>query len=103
MRVWSSAAVRSNAGYEARFGRTLERGVGNAPVHELGAGRELRADLSNAVAQRDHRVEPLGDELVDVLGAVRADVDSTLLKDADGVGMQWFRMATRARRFDRPA
>ena len=67
-------------------GRTLERRVGNAPVHELGAGRELGADLSNAVAQRDHRVEPLGDELVEVLGAVRADVDATL---AAGRGRRW--------------
>ena len=59
MRVSSSAAVRSNAGYDARFGRTLERRVGNAPVHELGVGRELRADLADAVAQRDHHVEAL--------------------------------------------
>ena len=32
--------------------------------------RELRAHLADAVAERDHLVESLGDELVDVLGAV---------------------------------
>ena len=104
MRVSSSAAVRSNAGYERTVGRTLERRVGNAPVDELGSGRERRAHLANPVAQRDHGVEPLGDELVEVLGAVRADVDSTLPQDADRVGMQRLRDGSRRspRRSPRP-
>jgi hypothetical protein len=46
-------------------------------VDELGSVGELRADLANSVAQRDHRVEPLRAEFIDVLGAVRADVDPT--------------------------
>ena len=40
-------------------GRALERRVGDAPVHELGMRRERRADLADAVAQGDHRVEAL--------------------------------------------
>ena len=67
-------------------GRTLERRVGDAPVDELGSRRELRADLANAVAQRDHRVEPLGAELVEVLGAVGADVDA---RTCAGRGRRW--------------
>ena len=56
--------------------RALERRVGDAPVHELGVGRELRAHLSDAVAEGDHGIEALGGELVEVLGAVGADVDA---------------------------
>ena len=82
-------------------GRTLEGWVGHAPVDELGSGREVRADLPDAVAQGDHRVEPLRAELVEVLGAVRADVDPVRTKDADGVGMQRLRMAARAGGLDR--
>ena len=61
MRVSSSAAVRSNAGYEAGLVGPASAGSGTLQCDELGAGRELGADLSNAVAQRDDRVEPLGD------------------------------------------
>src|SRR5688572_15996311 len=60
--------------------RTLEPRVGHAPVHELRARRELRAHLANAIAERDHLVEALRDELVDVLRAVRADVDVSPLE-----------------------
>ena len=102
MRVASSAAVRSNARVRGPVGRAFERGVGHAPVHELGAVRELGADLPNAVAQRDHRVEPLGDELVEVLGAVGADVDAPFLQDADRVRVQRLGMAPRAGGVDRP-
>ena len=94
-------------------GRSLERRVrGEVRTHldagrecssaRAGDGRELGADLSNAVAEGDHHVEPLSDELVEVLGAVRADVDAPPLKDPHGVGMQRLRVAPRARRFDRP-
>ena len=103
MRVSSSAAVRSNAGYEARLDRPPGAGSGTLQCTTLRGRRELGADLSNAVAQRDHDVEPLGDELAEVLGAVRTDVDATLLENADGIGMQWLRMATGAGGFDRPA
>ena len=81
----------------------LGRRVGNAPVHTLGPGRELRAHLANAVAQGDDRVEPLSDELVEVLGAIGADVDATLRKDTDRIGMERLRMASSARRADRAA
>ena len=76
MRVSSSVAVRSNAGYDARLVGAFERGVGNAPVHETRMGRELGTDLPDPVAQRDHHVETLRDELVEMLGAVPADVDT---------------------------
>ena len=60
-----------------------------------------RAHLPDPVAQRDHDVEAPPDELVDVLRAVRADVDPTLPHDADRVGMQRLR-ATAGRRGDDP-
>ena len=78
--------------------RALERRVGNAPVHELGVRRELGTDLADAVAQRDHEVEPLATELVEVLGSVRADVDAALLHDPHRVGMERLRIAARATR-----
>ena len=78
MRVSSSSAVRSNAGRSTRPLGPFERGVGNAPVDELWVRRELGTDLADAVAQGDHEVEALGHELVEVLGAVRADVDPAL-------------------------
>ena len=88
--------------FERRVGRAvvraLERGIGNAPVHEVGVRRELGADLADPVAQRDHDVEALRDELVEVLGAVRADVDAALLHHPHRVGMQRLRMAARATR-----
>src|SRR5258708_39555474 len=58
------------------LGRTCECRVGNAPVHELRVRRELAAHLADAVAQRDHQVEPPREELVEVLAAIRADVDA---------------------------
>ena len=48
-------------------------------MHELRVRRELGTHLADAVAQRDHDVEPLRRELVEVLGAVRADVDAAPL------------------------
>ena len=81
--------------------RTLERRVGDAPVHELRVRRELRAHLADAVAQRDHLVEALGDELVEVLGAVRADVDATRPQHADRVRVQRLRVAAGAAGLDR--
>ena len=79
MRVSSSARGAFERGQAGPVVRALERGVGNAPVHELRMRRELGTDLADAVAQRDHEVEPLRDELVEVLGPVRADVDPTLV------------------------
>ena len=96
MRVSSSVAVRSNAGYDARLVGRFERGVGNAPVHETRMGRELGTDLPDPVAQRDHDVETLRDELVQVLGAVPADVDTALLHHAHRVGVQRLRVAAGA-------
>src|SRR5438876_1188816 len=92
--------------FESRGGGTRARAnecrVGNAPVHELRVGRELGADLSDAVAQRDHEVEPHCEELVEVLGAVRADIDAPFAHDPDRVRMQRFGMAPTANGFDRP-
>ena len=82
-------------------GRALERRVGDAPVDELGLRRELGADLADAVAQRDHHVEALRDELVEVLGAVAADVDAALAHHAHRVGMQRLRVAAGADGLDR--
>ena len=70
MRVSSSAAVRSNAGYEARSVAPSSAGSGTLQWTSSGVDGNCGADLANAVAQRDHRVEPLGAELVEVLGSV---------------------------------
>ena len=41
MRVSRSEAVRSNAGVAGSIGGSFERGIGNAPVHEIGFRREV--------------------------------------------------------------
>ena len=69
MRVSSSAAVRSNAGYEARSVGPSSAGSGTLQCTSSGRDGNVGADLANAVAQRDHGVEPLRAELVEVLGA----------------------------------
>ena len=82
-------------------GWALARGVGNAPVDELRVRRELGTDLADAIAERDHHVEAIGDELVEVLGAVAADVDPASLHDAHRVRMQRLGIAAGAGRVDR--
>ena len=59
-------------------------------------GRELGTDFPDPVAQRDHDVETLRDELVQVLGAVPADVDTAPLHHAHRVGVQRLRVAAGA-------
>ena len=102
MRVSSSAAVRTECRVRGAVVHALERRVGNAPMDELWSRRELRAHLTNPVAQCDHRVESLGAELIEVFGAVGADVDPVRVKDPDGVGMQRLRTAAGADSLDRP-
>ena len=88
MRVSSSAAVRSNAGYEA-LGRWRPRAPGRARSNgRARAAPGTRADLANAVTQGDHRVESLRAELVEVLRSSLADVEPVGPQDADGVGME---------------
>ena len=65
-------------GSEARLVGPSSAGSGMLQCTSSRVRRELRADLADAVAQRDHHVEALRDELVEVLGAVRADVDAAL-------------------------
>src|SRR5262245_27160521 len=72
-------------------------------MRELGMRGELWTDLSNAIAQRDHHVEALRNELVEVLGAVGADVDPALSHDPYGIGVQRLGMTTGARCGDRAA
>ena len=64
--------------------------------------RELGADLANAIAQRDHQVEGLRDELVEVLAPIAAEVDASLADHAHGVGMQRLGVAPGADCLDRP-
>ena len=50
--------------------------VGDAPVQHPRVTRKLRAHLANAVAEADHVVEALGEQLVDVLRPAARDVDA---------------------------
>jgi hypothetical protein len=54
MRVSSSAAVRSNAGIVSSSLPRLARGIGNAPMDQLGCAGELGADLAHAIAEAYH-------------------------------------------------
>src|SRR5262249_7852777 len=80
-------------GIRRSVARAVERRVGNAPVCEARLGREFGTDLSDAVAQGDHHVEALRDELVQVLGAIPADVDAALAQYSNRVRMQRFGVA----------
>ena len=86
MRVSSSAAVRSNAGRLARSFGPSSAGSGMLQCTRSGCDGKLGTDLADAVAQRDHEVEALGHELVQVLGSVRADVDAALLHHPYRIG-----------------
>ena len=65
--------------------------AGSGTLQCTSSGRDRNSGQTSRT--RSHSVITVSnrwrDELVDVLGAVRADVDSTLVKDADRVGMQW--------------
>src|SRR5690348_15405119 len=75
--------------------------VGEAPVDQLRMASELRADLADPVAQRDHVAEPLPGELRQVLGPAPADVDAVLAHHPYRLRVQRLRMAARARHLDR--
>ena len=102
MRVSSSAAVRSNAGYEARLVGPSSAGSGMLQCTSSGrdgnSGQTSRT-RSHSVITVSNRWETNSSRCL-----VRFALMSMprLLKDADGVGMQWLRMAAGARRFDRP-
>jgi hypothetical protein len=59
---------------------------------------ELRADLADPVAQRDHVAEPLPGELLQVLGPAPADVDAVLAHDPHRLRVQRLRTLTAAAR-----
>ena len=75
--------------------------VGDAPVDQLRMAGELRADLANPVAQRDHVAEPLPGELLQVLGPVPADVDAVLAHHPHRLRVQWLGTAARPGHLDR--
>src|SRR5436190_13911773 len=76
----------------------LARRVGNAPVNFLLGTRKLRADLADAIAERDDAVEAAVGEFGQALRTSARDVDPALAHDADGVRMERLRIAARARR-----
>ena len=102
MRVSSSAAVRSKAGYERRS--VEPSSDGSAMLQWTSSGRDANSGHTsrNAVAQRDHGVEPVGTELVDVLDAIGADVDPPSAEHANRVGMQRLGMAAGTERMHFP-
>src|SRR5688572_18359363 len=71
-----------------RVTRTLRGGVGHAPVAGRGLVRELGADLSDLVAERDDVVEAAAGVSPEMLGGVAGDVDATLGHHLYRVGMQ---------------
>ena len=101
MRVSSCAAVRSNAGYVARSFVPSSAGSGMLQCTRRGwSGKSGQTSLTLSHSVID-AVETLRGELVEVLGAVRTDVDAALLHDSYRVPMQRLRVAPGARGFDR--
>ena len=102
MRVSSSAAVRSNAGYDARSVEPSSAGSGTLQWTSSGrdgnSGQTSRT-RSHSVITVSNRWERNSSRC---LVRRRADVDPVRAKDADGVGMQRLRMAAGADRLDRP-
>ena len=97
----SGSAARPPPGGTRRARVRLARRVGDAPVDQLRMAGELRADLADPVAQRDHVAEPLPGELLQVLGPAPADVDAVLAHDPHRLRMQRLGTAARAGRLDR--
>src|SRR3954453_23000400 len=77
-------------------------GIRDAPVHESRMRGELGADLTDAVAQRDHDVELAGGELLETLGTLCTDVDAASAHDPYGFRVEWLRVAARTRGDDPP-
>ena len=97
------SAVRSNAGSVSSSLPGSRAGSGMLQWTSSGRAGELGADLAHAVAERDHVVEALPGELVQVLGAPASDVDAALAHHAHRVGMQRLGVAARADRAHRAA
>src|SRR5262245_32398585 len=76
--------------------RAVASGVADAPVRRARGALELRADLADAVAERDDDVEAPGRELVQVLRAAAADIDPALAHHPHRLGVQRLRAAARA-------
>src|SRR6478609_2175024 len=68
--------------------RAVERRIWHTPVHTARMRRKVRTHLTDSIAQRDHEVETLCKEVVQVLRPVRAYVDAARAHDANGVPVQ---------------
>ena len=91
-RVASSSATCGNAGYDASSLSPRRPGQRCSSAPSCHAG-ELRADLTDLVAERDHPVEARPGELAQVRGGVAGDVDATLGHHRDRVGVERFGVA----------
>src|SRR4051794_30020315 len=65
----------------------LERRVGHAPVHHLRVRRKLRTHLTHTIAERDHCVETLAGDLVNLGTTSSVDINAAALHHAYRVGM----------------
>ena len=103
MRVSSSAAVRSNAGYDARSVEPSSGRVGHAPVDER---RAATANAGHTSRTRSHRVITVSNRCGRNSSTcfVRFALMSMpyVAQDTDGVRVQRLRMAAGAGRLDRP-
>ena len=101
MRVVSSSVVRTNAGYVARLVEPSSAGLGMLQCTRSGC----EGNLGHTSRTRSHSVitssKRSRGELVEVLGAVRADVDATCPQHPDRVRVQRFRVAPGAAGLDR--
>src|SRR5215218_2572317 len=84
------------------IGRSCKCRVRDAPVHEVWVCWKLGTHLSDAVAKRDHVIEVLRRELVQMLGTLRADVDPSLPHDPNRIRVQLLGIGARASTSDRP-
>jgi hypothetical protein len=75
------------------IGLALPSGIRDAPVDCRGSAGKLGADLADSIAEGDHEVEAPASEFVEVLRSLGADVDASFAHDANGVGVNGFRMA----------
>ena len=102
MRVSSSVTRRAKAGRVARSFAPSSAGSGMLQCTRSGCDGNSGHTSLHPIAQRDHDVEALRDELIQMLDPVPADVDPALLHHPHCVGVQRLRMAAGRRSYDCP-
>ena len=95
-RNWIRVVELVRGAHERRVAVVLGGRIRNAPVRHRRWPWEVGADLAHAIAQADHMVEPLPDELLQVLGATALDVEAAFAHHLHGGRVQRLGMAAGA-------